>query len=568
MTVRVIAPTKSDPIPDLKHLTIVQAPDNENLPPLDTRDRLTAKIPTTGLLHDDKLQVFLVGGPGSDPRGSNQSPLLDVGFLNPRTLNLSKEVVAFLPGNTMTLTYRITRDGVTSPDSEPLVLKVLDLPADALEQCRIFGRDDDGTGPVLDLTTDPDDRMMRINNWPLIAVGQWCVIRLKGKKADGTDYEPILFNEQVDQEWITRGNIEVPVPYGELEQFANGKLLAAGYTVAFDRDEHAANPHPSMVRSYTVKNAIVVRPEIVAVTDSNGAVIPNGEPTTAPDLMFTGTAAADQELRFLRNGNYVDSIFADDEGQWEYKYKQEGGVGKRLIFHYCVTTPDGAFSAMWLVVWMSSKGTPTVNRVTDSRGEHIPAYSATVESTVMLEGTAEPNEEVNIWLAASGSATATARANPDGVWRHTFIGLKTQRTRILLKALYGEGLEDNWPRELNIVEVEDPVITSVTDSFDRFIPQFGTTYDKTIKLTGTAKGDREIQVFIGGKPFSERFKADAHGVWKYTLTFPKPDGNITVKAFYGKETMSHYAVIGFSILGASSSLRGPTPLVAGADGRG
>ncbi|WP_146039813.1 MULTISPECIES: hypothetical protein [unclassified Pseudomonas] len=538
MTAHVIAPTKSDPVPDLKQLTIAQALDNENLPPLDVRTKLTAKIPTTGLLPTDKLRVSLVGGPGSDSRGSYESPLLDVGFTSPRTLNLNKEVVAFLLGNIMTLIYRITRDGITSPDSEPLVLNVLDLPADALEQCRIFGRDDDGTGSVLDLTTDTEDRTMRIVLWPLIAEGQPCWVTLKGKNADGNDYESTVFLGKVDRGWITRGHIDLPVLYSDLEALADGSDLTIEYKVAFDQLEDESKAHSSVVRSYAVKNATVARPEIIEITDFNGVKLPNGGFTAADGVILKGTAAADQEVWMIKGG----SVFADSQGRWEYKFEKTN----LNLTRFAAIASDGSYSAVWIVFFLR-EGVPIITRVTDSRGEHIPEYGATFESAVTLEGAANPGGKLNINVYGLGGSLPLVDVGPDGVWRCTVSGLKIRRHVIFVSHINDDLDSFGW--ELHVVEVDSPVITSITDSLNRPIPHYGSTYDRTVKLTGTAKSDRELQVCNKDDPIGERFKADANREWTRILTLDHDHyQRLGVKAFYGNEVTSPTAYLVISPL--------------------
>ncbi|WP_347928756.1 hypothetical protein [Pseudomonas helvetica] len=538
MTAHVIAPTKSDPVPDLKQLTIAQARDNENLPPLDVRTKLTAKIPTTGLLPTDKLQVSLVGGPGSDSRGSYESPLLDVGFTSPRTLNLNKEVVAFLLGNIMTLIYRITRDGITSPDSEPLVLNVLDLPADALEQCRIFGRDDDGTGSVLDLTTDTEDRTMRIVLWPLIAEGQPCWVTLKGKNADGNDYESTVFLGKVDRGWITRGHIDLPVLYSDLEALADGSDLTIEYKVAFDQLEDESKVHSSVVRSYAVKNAIVARPEIIGMTDFNGVELSNGAFTTANGVKLKGTAAAHQKVWMSKGG----SVVADSQGEWEYEFKKTN----LNLTRFAAIASDGKYSAVWIVFFLR-EGVPIITRVTDSRREHIPEYGATFESAVTLEGKANPGGKLSINVYGLDRSLPLVDVDPDGVWRCTVSGLKIRRHVIFVSHIDDDLDSFGW--ELHVVEVDSPVITSITDSLNRPIPHFGSTYDRTVKLTGTAKSDRELQVCNKDDPIGERFKADANREWTRILTLdPDHYQRLGVKAFYGNEVTSPTAYLVISPL--------------------
>lgn len=533
MTAQVIAPTKSDPIPDLKHLTIVQAPDNENLAPLDARTRLTAKIPTTGLLPDDKLRVSLVGGPGSHPGGSYTSPLLDVGSSSPRILNLNKEVVAFLLKNIMTLTFKITRAGVTSPDSEPLELKVLELQEGALEKGRIFGKDDDGTGPALDLRST-EDRTARIGIWPLIAIGQWVWFVLTGEDEKGEPYELILFEGQVDQALITLGYIEVIVLFSCLKPLGDETDVKLQYWVAFDQVKDKSKAHSSQVRSYTVKSTTLVRPEITGMTDLNGVALHNGAVASTRGVILTGTAGANQKVRIFLYSTEIDRVVADSKGKWEYRFERRDSHLARLG----AKASDGSYSAIRLV-WFAEAGRPVITGLTDSRGESIPEYSATFDSTVTLTGTADPDREVEIL----GNRLPTP-VDSAGVWRHTLTGLNTGRHVIAVRALYGENpISYSWV--LYAVAVRTPVITSITDSLDRVIPSHGSTFDQTVKLIGTASANVNLTIFLESIP-CDFVKADAEGAWCYTLVLPAqpPYGyRFMVQTLDGSGAQSPEAVI-------------------------
>lgn len=253
MTVQETAPKTLAAIPDpLEELGIRQAPDGINLQPMEIHNtgRLTAEIKRAlqNLLETDTFSVK-VTGESTDPRGSYESFTLKFGATALRALNLDPKLVAFNLRQKIKVKYTVNRDGETSVTSSELELNVPDLLPEDLKAGVLFGKDDDGTGPELDLITDPEDRTVHIDLWPLIAIGQWCWIVLKGKNADGSDYELTLFKGQVDADWITQGYIEVRVLYSELSLLGDGSVLTVQYKIAFDQVDDEDEANPSQVRS-------------------------------------------------------------------------------------------------------------------------------------------------------------------------------------------------------------------------------------------------------------------------------------------------------------------------------
>ncbi|WP_347928757.1 hypothetical protein [Pseudomonas helvetica] len=504
MTAHVIAPTKSDPVPDLKQLTIAQARDNENLPPLDVRTKLTAKIPTTGLLPTDKLQVSLVGGPGSDSRGSYESPLLDVGFTSPRTLNLNKEVVAFLLGNIMTLIYRITRDGITSPDSEPLVLNVLDLPADALEQCRIFGRDDDGTGSVLDLTTDTEDRTVRIDFWPLIAEGQWCWIRLKGKNADGTHYEKDLFKEAVDKAWIPLGYIDVAVRYSELKKLVNGSKLSLEYKVAFDQVDDESKANLSQVRSYTVK-AAVVEPVITKVTDLDGNPVADKGETWATTLWLEGAAGEEVQIYV---GAELKGTAKPEDGTWTFELTWLSAYTQGIK-----AVSSGLDSKVWTVTVKGGSGSHIYD-VRDAAGVRIVENDIATQTPLMLKGWVGPGGVPEVYDGYDLLGKARIVGVDKNKWEFETKVLSPKVCAFKIKALPGSGpLSRTWIVNVK-APIDSPAITAMMDSIGNPIAREWATLDTRIKLEGSVAGGGQVDVYANGQLLGP---AEMNGSqWVYT----------------------------------------------------
>jgi hypothetical protein len=88
-------------------------------------------------------------------------------------------------------------------------------------------------------------------------------------------------------------------------------------------------------------------------------------------------------------------------------------------------------------------------------------------------------------------------------------------------------------RTYTVKALIEPIITSVKNSKDVEIPQGGTTTDTTVKLTGRATADLEVQILVNGA-VKDTVTIDSTGEWNYTLTgLTVAAHSITAKATYG-----------------------------------
>lgn len=349
--------------------------------------RAEIKRSEQGFRETDGVVARLKGWNADEKRGSyisNKGDPLPFGPANLRALNLDPEVVAFNLNQMIEVDYTVYRDGEGPVTSEVLELKVLDLPPEELKAGVIFGKDDDGTGPVLDLTTDTDDRTVRIDIWPLIAEGQWLWIVLKGEDKNGDSYELTLFEEQVDQDLITLRYIEAIVLFSELKLFGDGTDATLQYKVAFDQVDDESKANLSEVRSYTVKaTAVEVKPEITAATDSKGDPLTNPDTTTGTTVNLSGTVAEGEKVEIYDGDTLLDEAITADAA-WTYEAKNLS----QTVHTFKAKGKYGSLpeSNIWTVtVQPVQTESPVIESAQDSSNNDVPHESITKATALDLK---------------------------------------------------------------------------------------------------------------------------------------------------------------------------------------
>jgi hypothetical protein len=522
MTAQEITPKTrvAGPIPDpLEKPGIRQAPNGIDLNPLEVHKtgRLTAEIKrlSQGLLETDEFFVKLTGWNSVEPKGSYTSPTLQFGPPNLRALNLELSVVAFNLGQKITVEYTVNRTDKTPVTSGELELNVLDLPEDALEKGRILEAQDDGDGTELDLTTDTEDRTLHIVNWPLINVGQPCWVISKGENRDGSPYEKTVFLGFVDKPWKDDTHIEVPVPYSELKELANGSELTIEYKVAFDQVDDETKAHGSMVRKYTVKAAAVeVKPAITAVTDSNNVPVDDKGETTDTTLKLTIKAGAKEELEFFVNDAPKGKFFTDEQGDLTHP-QTDLEPGEQIL--KVVGVVSGLVSNIWTItVQPVQTEAPEIKSVEDTTGNDVPHESITIATTLNLTIQAGKNELLRILV--NDDPEGTAFAGSDGVLYYPLenLGLDEQGIQV-------EGVVSGLKSKIWTVFVKPGPsdgklkITAAKGPQRKDILQGGATTATTIMLQGTAEPGKSVNV---SDVFSvlKTVQSDQHGYWALPLS--------------------------------------------------
>jgi hypothetical protein len=177
---------------------------------------------------------------------------------------------------------------------------------------------------------------------------------------------------------------------------------------------------------------------------------------------------------------------------------------------------------------------PFIVSIKGSRGAEIPAGSSTVDTSVVLTGTAASNQQVEIFDGVTSQGTAPVNAN--GEWTLNVPGLTVASHSMKAKALYGVRPESPlW--SFYVVADVAPTITSVKDSKGD-VTQGGTTFDSSVTLAGKASLSQRVEIF-DGTTSKGTATVNASGDWTLPLTgLTVASHSITAKALYGSEPVS------------------------------
>ncbi|WP_347903654.1 hypothetical protein [Pseudomonas purpurea] len=533
MTIQVTAPAKRLALPDtLAPLTVVQAPDKQNLDPrlVDHDNALTAVIPTEGLEESDRFYIYVVGEAGTHPDASYSLDDVLLGGVRPREVNLKKGIVALLLDKKVTLTYKIVRGAQEKP-SEPLELRVSALEV-KVPVARILEAQDNGHGSELDLTTGTVNLTARLDRWPLLAKDQLVGVTLKGKDAEGNDHILTLLappEGTVSQNWENRGYHELPIDRGYLAGLGNNTTLTIEHQVAFDRGHDADAVVVFAHRTYAVKSLAMAKPFITGVKDSKGNdVAPEGT-TFDTQLKFTGTVAEGGEVDIYDGVTRLGSATVSSTG---WTYEATGLTAKTYSFKAKGLYGDEPESEIWAVT-VQEATKPEIRTVKDSKGNDVAPEGTTFDTRLKFTGTVAEGEKVDIYDGDTrlGSATVSGTG-----WTYEATGLTAKAYTFKAKGLYGDEPESEaWAVTVRVAT--KPGISTVKDSKDQPISNPGTTFDTTLKLTGTVAEGEKVDIYDGNTRLGS---ATVSGTgWTYEATgLTAKTYSFKAKGLYGGEPES------------------------------
>lgn len=437
-------PSKTlEPIPDLDPPTVEPVLNGTDLYSFGTLDKFRAFIPTAKLRPSDKVYFETTGGPDAPDGGKYKSPTLPLGSTDLRSVNLKKEVVAFLLGKKMLVTCTIIRDDEEDKTSDPpLELNVLPLPQSELKAALILEAENEGEGPELDLIGSTADPTLVLESWPLIAEKQLCWIDLVGKKAGDVDHLlSVLESEPVDELWITRGYREVKVPRSYCAELSNDTKLKISVKAALNQVDDKAQAFDFGERIYTVKNVAVENPEITEVKDSLGVPISNPGLASSMPLKLKGTMDSVDKVKIYNGNTLLGESEQTGAATWGFD------TSKLPPATYALQAiGQGGSSGTWDITVVNPVTIRSVEEL--NGGRLIPRDGSTTQRDVMFRGTAHPLLELRFESLSSYAGNTTVL--PNGEWSHRVGTLQTGNVRISVGAdepKYGWG-SDFWAFEV------------------------------------------------------------------------------------------------------------------------
>ncbi|MDX9674209.1 MULTISPECIES: hypothetical protein [unclassified Pseudomonas] len=195
----------------------------------------------------------------------------------------------------------------------------------------------------------------------------------------------------------------------------------------------------------TFKVAIAVTPAITSVKDAYGNEVANGTTIVNDAVDLTGTATAGLEVEIFDGATSKGRRPVNASGVWTHRV-QGMSVGEHSLTAKALYGSNPVSAARTFKVAIAV--TPAITTVKDSKGNDIPNNGTTIDTTVILTGTATANLEVEIFDGATSKGRRPVDAS--GVWTHTLGNLDDGTHTLTAKALYGSE-QSSAPR---IVKVE------------------------------------------------------------------------------------------------------------------
>lgn len=272
-------------------------------------------------------------------------------------------------------------------------------------------------------------------------------------------------------------------------------------------------------------------PTITQAVGSNGP-ISNGGSTVETSITLSGQGSPDQQIELFEGKDSKGTARTNGAGAWSmtlsdltvasHAFKAKALYG---------TQPE---STEWTII-VTQAVTPTINSVKDSNTVEIPPDGFTVDTSVVLTGSASANLEVEIFDGADSKGKAKADAG--GQWTLELKGLSVAVHAMMAKADYASHPESP-KRKFTITAVVTPTITNVVDSNGTPVADRGETFANTLTLSGKASINQPVEVFDGATSKGTA-SANANGDWSRQVSgLGTGPHSLTAKALYANHPVS------------------------------
>ncbi|WP_225922821.1 Ig-like domain-containing protein [Pseudomonas hamedanensis] len=498
---------------DLPPPEVIQAPDG-TLDPMSGLNGVDVKVSYRSMKPDqDVIRLKWLGSPGPGTSEDLELPGHSSGtvvFHLPSTLagaNIDRRV---------SVEYEVTRYTITTP-SQTLDLYVSgfsdpesQLPRPVVPQA---------PSGVLDLMTFSADARALVEKWLHIAPKQIIWLQLVGETTAGDCYViKIIDGKEITAAQLSSGLNETLLR-SELVKLGHSTAATVICKVAFDGriDENSAYVFPLL--PLTVRTRYdYIQPTISKVTDSRSE-IDEGGTTRDNELTIFGTATRDETVElFDGETTSLGTAAVDTDSTWNCKIgilteKTYSITAKALYDADPVSSPPRTFTVKFAE-------TPEVLAITDSRGPVAPG-AITYDNSVFVAGSATPNLQVR--LLGADAPAITLDVDERGTWSHRLNNLTVKTYSLTAEALYDIDPPVGSPRTFVVAQAVTPTISRVSD-IRSDVPMNGTTYYRTVTLTGKASPNEKITLLDVDKPITTS-DVKPSGDWDYVFN------NLTLKTY-------------------------------------
>ncbi|PNG41681.1 hypothetical protein A1354_28440 [Pseudomonas asplenii] len=253
-----------------------------------------------------------------------------------------------------------------------------------------------------------------------------------------------------------------------------------------------------------------ITPVITRVSDSRSDIEEGGK-TRDNEVTITGTATREETIElFDAISTSMGTAKVGTDSSWSRK------IGILTERNYSITAkalydadPVSSTPRTFTVKFAE---TPEVLAITDSRGPVQPG-ATTYDNSVFVEGSATPNLQVR--LLGADAPAITLDVDEQGKWSHRLNNLKIKTYSLTAEALYDIDPPVGSPRTFVVAQAVTPTISRVSD-IRSDVPMDGTTYYRTVTLTGKASPNEKITLLDVNKPITT-VDVKPSGDWDYVF---------------------------------------------------
>jgi hypothetical protein len=335
-------------------------------------------------------------------------------------------------------------------------------------------------------------------------------------------------------------DLEIPLD-NSLVAFNLGKTVKVSYHVFLD--EKLLGSHESQV---TVQNFIAQDPNLPrpAIAGQTGTELNTGNlPNDAQVQIEKWPLQLLHQNIWLRydgidnDGNAIAKVFwagaahkGDDglfyraEVAWLRNLKDGSLLTITFKLNFDKVANDGRavlFPLRTYTIKAIEEVVPIIDSVKgSSSNEDIPAGGQTVETTIILSGTATPDTKIDLANNGALMPNTEVQVDPLGEWTFRLTGLVAGNT-YKLSARRKDGILSD-ARDVVVVALVVPTLDNVLDDKGIEVPDRQFTVSTQLKLKGTASYGQKVEIFEGDGP-SHTSKgvataSIATGIWELPIT--------------------------------------------------
>lgn len=167
---------------------------------------------------------------------------------------------------------------------------------------------------------------------------------------------------------------------------------------------------------------------ITRVTNSDGELTNPGT-TADPELTLNGTGSASSVVQIYNNG-LIKTTASVPGGTWSASIQADAGLNS-----ISARTVSGEISVPWLITVGAAAVSPVITSIVNSQNEEIPPDGSTNDTRVTIRGSAQAQQQVEVF--DTGSSKGVATVNAAGVWSQELVDLAAGLHAVKAKAQYG-----------------------------------------------------------------------------------------------------------------------------------